>query len=1096
MATPTNTTAADADQWITVKPNGAEHKGAHVKIDGESGEVKAGMGGKFNGEKISEARKDFTGPRGGNRHASISPFPTAGVAESAGKAPVPPAKPLTEGQRNALAKHEGAWKSYRDANPGKGRADYKDAARSGELDHLQEVATKVDAENAAAEKERKAKKNQAWLERNLPHVAAAKANQQDHAEHAAQPSQAHEVIAPEKTQNIKSGHQEMKEYRKVLKETDKGVAIANRAFERAQALIDHGGKFELAKRGSQEEQNAYARNERYRWLPKSAVSIEQGHVVGVDPWVQREHGFSVVETDADKQAKAERTYLNVPYEQKDKAKAAGAKWDSEKKKWFHPGGELPEALKSFAGQKPSPQVPSMAPTYSGAQSSNQPVSGNSRGVLYPSGRGPQPGVARNVGGKWIVSEPTGKRKRIDENDPSINGHHLLGYEGEYGEYYSNRQATEDEIKKAMASQSSEDQPKRDRHWSYSDEAVQRALMGSDGLTFVAEDGSDDPENYDSRICGAGIAFVSPQGRILFLKRSGSGDHAGEWGLPGGTAEDGEVPEQTATRESREEIGSMPYGERRLLAELISDEGVHFTTYGQPISHEFTPKLNGEHTEHVWADPKEAPQPLHPGVNAALKTGGIAQDMAMDRAMNAAPSDRLAFDRASVRTVDQDGRLHIEITNISKANVCGYLGSEIPDGEALGLDPNRVYQLLRAPEELAAAVKTFNNIPLLKKHVRVSADEPQQSLVVGSTGTDAEFVAPYLRNSLVVWTADAIAGIDNDEQRELSCAYWYRADMTPGTFEGTPYDGVMRDLRGNHIALVGVGRAGPDCLVGDSQLEESSDMKSKPLSRRATLAKGALLGSVKPKLAADSQLDLNKLLEGVTAANWLNKKPGIVAAIKPKLAKDADIADVVKLLDGLDGEPDSDDEKEILDAVDADPAEELLALLRGKLTDEDLESFGGKLREKLSPKTAEDEPAAIGAGAESDKPTDATPANVEALGGEKVSVSKTAMDAAIKAAAASAEQSAVKRMRDIAEAEEAVRPYVGKLVAQDSAEAVYSAALKALGVDITDVHPSAYRHVLQAQPKPGEQRRVKVAQDAAPGADFNARFPGLAGLKSI
>lgn len=603
-------------------------------------------------------------------------------------------------------------------------------------------------------------------------------------------------------------------------------------------------------------------------------------------------------------------------------------------------------------------------------------------------------------------------------------------------------------------------------------------------------------NTTAAVKGAGIAFVSPQGRVLFLKRSGSCDHAGEWCLPGGTAEDGETPEQTATRESREEIGALPYGERQLLAELTSDEGVHFTTYGQPIAHEFTPKLNGEHTEHVWADPKESPQPLHPGVKAALMTGGMAHDgMAMDRAMSAGPSDCLAFDKGTVRVIDQDGRMHVEVTNISKANVCGYLGSEIPDGEALGLEPNRVYQLLRDPEELAKAVKTFNNIPLLKKHVRVSADEPQQSLVVGSTGTDAEFVAPYLRNSLVVWTADAIKGIDNDEQRELSCAYWYRADMTPGTFEGTPYDGVMRDLRGNHIALVGVGRAGPDVLVGDSQLERSTDMKSKPLSRRATLAKGALLGSVKPKLAADSQLDLNKLLEGVTAANWLNKKPSIVAAIKPKLAKDADIADVVKLLDGLDGEPDSDD-AEVLDAVDADPAEELLALLRGKLTDEDLESFCGKLCEMLDPKTAEDEPAAIGAGAESDKPTDATPKNVEAMGGEKVSVSKTAMDAAIKAAAANAEQSAVKRMRDIADAEEAVRPYVGKLVAQDSAEAVYSAALKSLGVDITDVHPSAYRHVLQAQPKPGEQRRVKVALDAAPDADFTARFPGLAGLKSV
>lgn len=54
--------AFDADKWITVKPNGADKKGRPVKI-GENGEVKAGMGGKFNGQKISEIRKDFTGAK-------------------------------------------------------------------------------------------------------------------------------------------------------------------------------------------------------------------------------------------------------------------------------------------------------------------------------------------------------------------------------------------------------------------------------------------------------------------------------------------------------------------------------------------------------------------------------------------------------------------------------------------------------------------------------------------------------------------------------------------------------------------------------------------------------------------------------------------------------------------------------------------------------------------------------------------------------------------------------------------------------------------------------------------------------------------------
>ena len=47
----------DEDIWITVRPNGANKKGQPVKIDKETGAIKAGMGGKFNGQKIDEIHK-------------------------------------------------------------------------------------------------------------------------------------------------------------------------------------------------------------------------------------------------------------------------------------------------------------------------------------------------------------------------------------------------------------------------------------------------------------------------------------------------------------------------------------------------------------------------------------------------------------------------------------------------------------------------------------------------------------------------------------------------------------------------------------------------------------------------------------------------------------------------------------------------------------------------------------------------------------------------------------------------------------------------------------------------------------------------------
>lgn len=187
----------------------------------------------------------------------------------------------------------------------------------------------------------------------------------------------------------------------------------------------------------------------------------------------------------------------------------------------------------------------------------------------------------------------------------------------------------------------------------------------------------------------------------------------------------------------------------------------------------------------------------------------------DSAPAVASDAALAFDRNTVRSFDRDGRLHVATTNISKAAINPYLGREIPDFEALGLNPDKTYRLFRDPEELAKAASTFNNLPLLSRHVPVSADDHQPDLVVGSTGSEAEFDAPYLRNSLVIWARHAIAGVEDRSKQELSSAYRYRADMTPGTYEGAAYDGVMRDIVGNHVSLVTEGRAGPDVVVGDS-----------------------------------------------------------------------------------------------------------------------------------------------------------------------------------------------------------------------------------------------------------------------------------------
>jgi len=455
-------------------------------------------------------------------------------------------------------------------------------------------------------------------------------------------------------------------------------------------------------------------------------------------------------------------------------------------------------------------------------------------------------------------------------------------------------------------------------------------------------------------------------------------------------------------------------------------------------------------------------------------------------MNKNNPDGLAFDRASVRTVDQDGRLRVEITHISKAAVNPYRGDEIPDWERLGLDPNRVYFLLRDPDELARAAPSFNNIPLLSKHVPVTVDEPQKEFVVGATGSDAVFAAPYLDNSLVVWDAVAIAGIESRQQQELSSAYRYRADMTAGVYQGVPYDGVMRDIRGNHVALVEVGRAGPDVVVGDSNTLKPSEIPKMKYSKTAVAVAAGLRVYLRPKLAQDAALgDLGPLVKGLTAKNFASERPRLVRAVegrfKGKLAQDADLSDLVEVIDAF-----SDPADPIVAGDEEDPETPPVA------EDDDLMA---KMRDMISAKLGAEEAErimqAIGepSGAEDSPPPFA--------GKPDEPVSKPAMDAALAKATKEGENAAVARMTAIRTAEQECRPIIGDIIAQDSAEAVYKMALYAKGIDLTDTPPSAYRALVKlALTQDQTPKTPRVAMDSAAHKSFADRYPAATHVKVL
>lgn len=429
-----------------------------------------------------------------------------------------------------------------------------------------------------------------------------------------------------------------------------------------------------------------------------------------------------------------------------------------------------------------------------------------------------------------------------------------------------------------------------------------------------------------------------------------------------------------------------------------------------------------------------------------------------------PRDTLALDK-SARVYDEYGRLRVEFSHITKAMICPYFGKEIPGYEQLGLDGNRIYKMLRHPDEIKKAADSFSNLPLLLIHKATTATAHDRKVVVGTVGA-TEWKPPYLDANLCVWDQEGIACIESGAQAELSCGYGYLPDMTPGAYEGENYDGVMRDMVGNHVTLVDVGRAGSDVVVADKSPFFQGKFNMKLKTAQAQMLAGALSVYLKPKLAQDAAVgDLGALLANVKAATFAKERPALVASIKAKfhalLAQDQNLSDLDAVLASL--------------AMDADSDED----------EEDDPDNPGQRRKKVAKDATGDLE-----GNSDDGPT----AN-----------QKQAMDAAIAAGVARAVAKIKTELQAelatdsaaLAEARIAVAPLVG-VVALDSAAAVYRFALDHAGVKTAGVDPSAFKPMydMLAANRATAPAPAAIALDAAAATAMKADFADLGRIGRI
>ncbi len=142
------------------------------------------------------------------------------------------------------------------------------------------------------------------------------------------------------------------------------------------------------------------------------------------------------------------------------------------------------------------------------------------------------------------------------------------------------------------------------------------------VTKVAPLGSD--------IRAAGVAYVAPDGDVLFLRRGQDQDHPGEWCLPGGCVEGHEGFAQAAAREFQEETSGRVDPEELQEVAHVNQEGVDFVTF-LARGEKFDPIVSDESSDAAWCSLISPPTPLHPGVASVMVQIAAAAGGSLDKA---------------------------------------------------------------------------------------------------------------------------------------------------------------------------------------------------------------------------------------------------------------------------------------------------------------------------------------------------------------------------------------------------------------------------------------------------------------------------------
>lgn len=179
----------------------------------------------------------------------------------------------------------------------------------------------------------------------------------------------------------------------------------------------------------------------------------------------------------------------------------------------------------------------------------------------------------------------------------------------------------------------------------------------------------------------------------------------------------------------------------------------------------------------------------------------------------------------------------------------------------------------------------------------NAREYQRGNLGESVRRDGGFVCA----SMIITDASLIAKMEGGKH-QVSCGYTCDSEDVAGVFDGQRYDAIQRNIRGNHVAIVDVGRAGAVCAVrmdsdgfdGTAINQEKSNVEEiKELQAKLTAANAETVKQTARADAAEAELTQERTARTDAAA-------ALPAAVKARVALERQAADILGdvKLDGM------------------------------------------------------------------------------------------------------------------------------------------------------------------------------------------------------